>query len=31
MFYMDSNGLMIMIPWATEAKMPDGGFRVNII
>ena len=31
MFYIDSNGVMVMIPWGTEAKMPDGGFKVQII
>ena len=29
MYYIDSNGVMVMIPWGTEAKMPDGGYKVK--
>jgi hypothetical protein len=28
MFYIDSNGMMVLIPWGTVAKDPSGGWMV---
>jgi len=29
MFYIDANGMMVLIPWGTEARDPSGGWMVR--